>query len=139
MMRMARQSALTRLKPLELHAVIGFPAIYGRIGGPRVMAAQLAHINQMGGRKHRHITIQAFDIAASEEWTPAHAGPFTIYEFPDMDPVVYLEHHRSGAFLTDKDVSAYKAAAETIRRVAMSSEETKELIASVIPCSMETT
>lgn len=137
MMRMARQSALTRLDPTELHAVIGTPAIHGRIGGSRVMAAQLGHLIRMSERSN--VTIQAYDPSAAEEWTPAHAGPFIIYEFADVDPVVYLEHHRSGAFLTDKDVAAYKAAADIIRRVAMNPEESAEFIASVIPCSMETT
>lgn len=140
MMRMARQSALTRVDPTNLHAVIGTPAIHGRIGGQRVMAAQLSHLVRMGDRNdHKNVTIQAYDPSASEEWTPAHAGPFIIYEFDGVDPVVYLEHHRSGAFLTDrKEVDAYKAAAEIIRRVAMNPEESAEFIASVIPCSMET-
>lgn len=137
MVRMARQSALTRVDPVELQAVVGFPAVYSRLGGPRVMAAQLRHLTGMGERGN--VTVQAYDPSSAEEWTPAHAGQFIVYEFAELNPVVYLEHHRSGAFLTDaQDVAAYQAAAETIRRVAMSPEATAELIASVIP-NMETT
>lgn len=137
MVRMHRQAALTRLDPVELCAVIGYHAIHGRLGGHRVMAAQLRHLTEMGERSN--VTIQAYDVAAAEEWNPGHAGQFVLYEFAQLAPVVYLEHHRSGAFLVDeKDVAAYQAAAEIIRRVAMSPDETAGLIASVIP-SMETT
>lgn len=136
MMRVARRDALTRRRPVELHAIVGLAAIHGGIGGPEVMAAQLEHVADMTRRDN--VTVQAIDM--TREWTPAHPGAFILYEFDDMPPTVYLEHLSSGAFLVERaDVEAYKTAAETLRREAMSPEETAELIASVIPTSMETT
>lgn len=136
MVRMGRQSAVTRLDPVELHAAIGLPAIYGRTGGSRVMAAQLRHLTEMGDRSN--VTVQAYDLTAP--WTPAHAGEFILYEFADLPPVVYLEHHRTGAFVVDEqDVADYQTAADIIRREAMSPDETTELIANTVIPSMETT
>lgn len=137
MVRNARRDALTRLHPVQLHALVGLPALHGQIGGRAIMVSQLRHIADMAQRDN--VTVQAYDLGG--EWTPAHAGQFILYEFEeDLSPVVYLEHHRSGAFLVDEqDVVDYKAAAETIRREAMSPSETTELIASVIIPSMETT
>lgn len=137
MMRIARRDALTRRRPVELCALIGIPAIRGGIGGGDVMADQMAHLAAFA--KRDNVVIQVCDLAG--EWHAGFAGAFILYEFDDMPATVYLEHHRSGAFLVDEaDVADYKTAAAEIRRVAMSPDETAGLIASVIPSSsMETT
>ncbi|MGB3443972.1 MAG: helix-turn-helix transcriptional regulator [Actinophytocola sp.] len=137
MMRIARRDALTRAKPVELTAVVGLPAVQGKIGGATVMADQLSHVGTVIGLDN--ITIQVLDL--SGDWTPGHPGAFILYEFADMPPAVYLEHYRSGAFLVDEaDVAAYQGAAETLRREAMSPPATARLIADAIPnSSLETT
>lgn len=138
LMRVGRRDALTRARPVEFTAVVGMPAVHGRIGGPAVMADQLSHVRGVTARDN--VTIQVLDLGGG--WTPAHAGAFILYEFDgDLPPTVYLEHYRSGAFLVDEaDVAAYQAAAETIRRAAMSPELSAGLIADAIPIStMETT
>lgn len=137
MMRIARGDAVTRrTKPVKFDVLIGLQAIHANVGGPQIMADQLAHVADLGQRDN--ITIQAVDM--SGDWTPAHAGAFVIYEFDGMPTAVYLEHYRSGALVVEEDdVAAYQTAAETLRRVAMSPDDTARLIASVIPDSMETT
>lgn len=137
MVRNHRREILVRThRPVELCALIGVPALNGGVGGREVMADQLRHVLDMG--KRDNVTVQAFDL--SGEWFPAHAGPFIIYESATIPPTVYLEHHRSGAFLdSESDVSAYQTAAEQIRREAMSPDETAGLIADVITRSLETT
>ncbi len=136
MIRTSRRDALTRVEPPDFTAFVGIPAIRGGIGGPKVMANQLALVQQLAGRGN--VTIQAFDTAG--DWSPALAGPFILYEFDgDLPAAVYLEHHRSGALVVDEaDVADYKNAAETIRREAMSPELTVGLIADAIP-TLETT
>jgi hypothetical protein len=130
MMRLARRDALTRRQPVEFTALVGLPAVLGTVGEPDVMADQLSHVRGVTGLPN--VTIQVVDL--SQEWTPGHAGAFILYEFSDMPATVYLEHHRSGATLVDEaDVADYKAAAEIIRRAAMSPEETARLIADAIP------
>lgn len=135
MIRSGRRDALTRVHPVEFTAFIGTPAIRGGIGGRDVMAHQLSQIAELGRR--RNVTLQAFDTVG--DWSPALAGPFILYEFDHLPATVYLEHHRSGVILVDEaDVADYKNAAETIRREAMSPEDTAGLIADAIP-TMETT
>lgn len=134
-LRIGRRDALTRVHPVEFTAFIGTPAIHGGIGGHEVMSSQLTLVNELAAR--RNVTIQAFDTAG--DWSPAHAGPFILYEFDHLPATVYLEHHRSGVILVDEaDVADYKTAAETIRREAMSPTATAGLIADAIP-TMETT
>jgi transcriptional regulator with XRE-family HTH domain len=136
MVRNGRRDILVRRNPVTLHAYVGLPAIHGGIGGPDVMADQLAHVLEMS--KRDNVTIQAFDLAG--DWYPAHAGQFVIYEAAGLPPTVYLEHHRSGAFLdSESDVSAYQAAADQIRREAMSPDQTAGLIADIITRAQETT
>lgn len=136
LMRIGRAEAVTRRRdPVEFIGLVGMPAIRGGIGGPKVMADQLAHVAEMG--QLDNVTIQAVDLAGP--WNAAHAGAFVIYEFDDLPTTVYLEHQFSGAFLVEAaDVAAYQASAEALRREAMSPEETAELIASVIPGETET-
>ena len=128
--RIARGDSLTRrTDPVDFTAFIGLPAIHATIGGQRVMDDQLEHVAVLS-RRHSNITIQAVDM--SKGWTPMHAGAFVIYEFDGMPTAVYLEHYRSGALVVEEDdVAAYQAAAEDIRRVAMSPADTLGLIANV--------
>lgn len=136
MVRNARRDILVRRHPVTLHAFVGLPALHGGIGGTAVMADQLKHVLDMSRRGN--VTIQALDL--SGDWHPAHAGQFVIYEADSLPPTVYLEHHRSGAFLdSESDVAAYQTAAEQIRREAMSPDVTAGLIADVITRSLETT
>jgi transcriptional regulator with XRE-family HTH domain len=138
MVRNARRDILVRPRPAQFHALIGLPAIHAGVGGPQVMAEQLAHVAQMAARDN--ITVRVFDL--SGDWSPAHLGPFIIYESATIRPTVYLEHHRSGAFLDEEgDVAAYQTAADQIRREAMSPDQSAGLIADAITraAALETT
>jgi transcriptional regulator with XRE-family HTH domain len=129
MLRMGRRDTFTRAKPARLLALIGEPAIKGGIGGDAVMAEQLAHLLTMS--KLDTITVQVVPMNA--EWNPGHAGNFALYHFDGRPTIVYLEHYRTGAFLVDEeDVEAFRIAADDIRRVAMSLEESARLIADVL-------
>lgn len=137
MLRIARAEAITRKRaPIQFHALIGTTAITGGVGGPQVMADQLEHALDIG--RLDNVTLQAVDL--SGEYTRAHAGAWILYEFHDLPSAVYLEHQSTCAVLVEEaEVAAYKSAAETLRREAMSPEATAELIASVIPRNQENT
>lgn len=129
MIRNARRDAITRTtKPVVFGAVVASNVARGRFAGDEVRATQLTHVRKMA--ELDNVTIQITNVG--DVWTPN--APFIIYEFDDMPTTVYLEGYRSSAFIVDADVVAdYQAAAETLRREAMSPEETAELIADVIP------
>lgn len=131
LLRIARANSITRKRdPINFHAFVGDIAIKASIGGPQVMADQLEHVLDMG--RLDNVTLQAVDL--SGDHTFAHSGGWILYEFKDLPTAVYLEHLSSCAVLVEEaDVAAYESAAETLRREAMSPEDTTELIASVIP------
>lgn len=136
MFRNARRDILVRRNPVTLNAYIGLPAIRGGIGGPETMTDQLNYVLEMG--KRDNITIRAVDL--SGDWTPAHAGQFTVYETADLPPTVYLEHHSSGAFLdSPSDVARYQDAVQQLEETAMSPALTDGLIADAITTQLETT
>jgi len=130
-LRQERAQALLRDDhPVELLALIGLPALQGMVGGTKVMAAQLAQLASMARRDN--ITVQAIDLAG--RWTPAHVTSFFIYEYAELPTTVYVEQLSGGTFHVDSPhVDTYEAAADWIRRVAMSPADTLELIASIIP------
>jgi hypothetical protein len=136
LIRNARRDIVTRRnKPVRFDAVVGLPAIHGRLATAEVMTTQLQHVQDLIGLDH--VTVQATNVGT--DWTPG--GPFMIYEFEDMPATVYLEHLQSSAFIVDPGVvDKYKDSAERLRREAMSPEVTAGLIADAIPNnSMETT
>lgn len=129
MMRMARRDVLIRSQPANMIALIHERALEEVMGSPTVQVDQLRHVLTMAERPN--VTIQV--VQSGQGWHPGMAGPFILFDFPGSPSIVHIEHHRSSAFLYDEaDVQDYKAAAEAIRSVAMSPEESLELIAGTI-------
>lgn len=121
-LRAGRREAITRRRnPVEFLALIDSEVLVRPIGSPEVMSDQLDHLLRLA--ELPNITIQ---IVPST--TPGHhpmlAGPFILFEFATANPIILLEHHRTSAFLWDRDsVAAYLSAPEEIRRVAMTPEQ----------------
>lgn len=129
MMRMARRDVLIRSQPANMIALIHERALDEVMGSPTVQVDQLRHVLTMAERPN--VTVQV--VQSGQGWHPGMAGPFILFDFPGSPSIVHIEHHRSSAFLYDEaDVQDYKAAAEAIRSVAMSPEESLELIAGTI-------
>lgn len=129
MMRMARRDVLIRSQPANMIALIHERALDEVMGSPTVQVDQLRYVLTMAERPN--VTIQV--VQSGQGWHPGMAGPFILFDFPGSPSIVHIEHHRSSAFLYDEaDVQDYKAAAEAIRSVAMSPEESLELIAGTI-------
>lgn len=128
-MRMGRQQALTRATPVHLTALIGQPALRRPIGGWPVMLEQLRHLLKLN--ELPNVEIKA--LPDGTDYDPSLAGPFVLYEFALGAPIVHFEHHRSSMFLPDKkDVEDMRIAAGRITELAMSAEDTSELVADVI-------
>lgn len=106
--RMERQAMVDPARS-RLHAVINEAALLRRVGGPEVMAAQLAKLRKAADRPE--ITIDVLPLSAG-----AHAamnGSFAIVDFenPDEDPsMVYVETASSAAYLQKPaDLDRYRA------------------------------
>ncbi|WP_342752515.1 helix-turn-helix transcriptional regulator [Actinopolyspora alba] len=129
-LRLGRSDVITRRKaPAAYTAFILDSVLHQAVGDEEVMAEQLLHLTEMSQRGNVEVRV----IPRHLGWTPAHAGPFMLLEFERASPVVHLEHHRSSAFLRDEgDVSAFVDARDDIDRLAMSAEESRELITETI-------
>lgn len=126
--RAGRRDALTRKASVRLDALIGESALRQSIGGAAVMAEQLHHL--MEATELANVTIRV--VPAHGDWHPGLMGPFVLYEFNTAPAIVHLEHHRSGVFLFDQDdIAQYKIAAATIRREALSIDQSAVLIAEI--------
>ncbi|MDP9644136.1 transcriptional regulator with XRE-family HTH domain [Actinopolyspora lacussalsi] len=129
-MRIGRRDVLTRRNPPRLHLFIGEWALREPMGSAEVMADQLRHLTKM--TELDNVTLRIVP-SRTGGWTPAHAGHFLLFEFAKAAPVVHVEHLQSDAFLSSSgEIEAYQNAVANLHDVAMSPEDSTELIASVI-------
>jgi transcriptional regulator with XRE-family HTH domain len=126
--RMGRKDILTRDEPVNLLALIGEAALRYPMGGVTVMTAQLRQLRKLS--ELRNVTVAAVPITQS--WNPSLSGPFVLHEFPIAAPIVHFEHHRSSMFLPDKkDIDDMRKAVQAIRDVALSPDQTTDLIVKI--------
>jgi len=126
--RLERQKRLAATDAPALWAIMNEAVLHRQVGGPQVMAGQLAHIGQLAARAN--ITIQVLPFTAGAH--PAMLGSFTVMQFPDPADrdVVYLEAE-TGALYLDKpqDVRRYSLMIDYLRAQALGPAESRALIA----------
>jgi transcriptional regulator with XRE-family HTH domain len=128
LVRMGRRDIIMRSDPVAFDAIIGEQALREPIASAKILAGQLRHLLEVSTTPT--VTIRV--VRSGIGWHPGLAGPAVLYSFEHSPSIVLLEHYRTGAFLYEpEDVEAYKAAAEEIRRVAMSPEDSSRLIADI--------
>jgi hypothetical protein len=78
--------------------VLGAAALANQVGGPEVMAEQLAHLHQMA--EDERVDLRVLQRAAGAHSALA-GGKFTLmrYRDPDDPTVVYLESAAGGSYL----------------------------------------
>ncbi len=123
--RLGRQDILKRPDPVMLVAFIGEAALWQMIGSPAVMVGQLRHLSEMSQLPNVTIRIIPHDSG----WNPSYDGAFIVIESDGNTPIVHLGNRPSLQFLNDDpDVGTYRRAVGMVERVAMSPEESAELI-----------
>ncbi len=109
----------------QLHHLLRGPVLRLQIGGPMVMSDQLHHLLRMSVRPY--LTLRVVPAALG-----AHAGlsgPFTLMEFAEFRPVVYLDSETSSLFLeTREEATAYQRILGTLAHTALEEEQSRELI-----------
>ncbi|MFI6030509.1 helix-turn-helix domain-containing protein [Amycolatopsis magusensis] len=116
-LRMGRQRAITRKDPIQFTALIGEPAIEGRVGGDRVMKEQLEYLLEVTERDNVNLLV----VPVDGDWHDGLVGPFVHYGFPKGSGIVYLEHFRGTLFLNDAaDASDYRELVNLLTEVAYS-------------------
>jgi transcriptional regulator with XRE-family HTH domain len=136
-LRAGRRDVITRRRnPVEFLALIDSEALFRPVGPPEVMADQLDHLARMA--ELPNVTIQIVPSRAPG-YHPMLAGQFVLFEFPTATPIILLEHHRTSAFIWDREsVAAYLSVPEEIQRVALSPAQSLTMIQEIAH-EMETT
>jgi transcriptional regulator with XRE-family HTH domain len=125
--RLTRQRALTRDRPLQLWSVLDEPVLHRLVGGYRVMRDQLQRM--IDATQLPNVTIQIIPFSAG-----AHAAmesSFDILEFGAVVPnLVYVEGLVGYMYLErSQDLHRYEQVFERLRDIALSPQESIELMA----------
>jgi transcriptional regulator with XRE-family HTH domain len=121
-----RPDVITRQdNPVRLTALIG-EAIFGEcVGSAAIMREQFASLVRMAERPN--VTVRF--VPQGIGWHPGWSGRFVLFEFPDASPVVYFEHHSSGAFVSNEhDVTEYRKVIDVLRSIARAPEESIDVV-----------
>jgi transcriptional regulator with XRE-family HTH domain len=127
--RTRRQQVLTRDPPLQLRVVLDEAVLHRAVGGPAVMAGQLAHFATLAKRPNVTLQIVPFSYGAH----PAMENMFNLIEFGEIAPrVVYVEGLMGWLFLErESDVVRYTQVFSYLSSIALPPKETLELISEV--------
>jgi transcriptional regulator with XRE-family HTH domain len=127
--RMARQSALTRAKPLKLRAILHEAALLAAAPGAGTMRDQLQRL--IDSTQNPHVTIQV--LPKETDLHPGLMGGFAMLSFiqPGLD-VVLLEHMDSSLYIEEApDVARYAEAFERLTAAALPFNESLTLISKI--------
>lgn len=128
--RMQRKPFLARKPPLQLWAILDEAVLHRLVGGPTVMAAQLARLIEEADELD--ITVQVLPYAVG-----AHAGmpgSFAVMDFPNpADPeLVYIDSMAGDLFLErEPDVRRYTRIFEHLRAAALNPADSLRLIGDI--------
>jgi transcriptional regulator with XRE-family HTH domain len=127
--RLARQQRFHDRDPLTCTVLLGEAAIRLGPGGPAVPAGQLAHLLTAMERPNVGLRV----LPTTEYGHPGMQGSFTILDFAELPPIVFLEHYQAGAHLYDQEqVAAYRAAAKSMTSLALSEDDSAQMLREVI-------
>jgi transcriptional regulator with XRE-family HTH domain len=127
--RLKRQQILTRNPPLRLSVVLDEAVLHRVVGGPAVMGEQLDRL--IAAAKLTNVTISVIPFTVGAH--PAMDSLFEILDFGDTAPrVVYVEGLMGYIYLDRaQDISRYAQVFDHLRDLALTPEESAELIAKI--------
>jgi transcriptional regulator with XRE-family HTH domain len=126
--RLARQSLFSRDQPAHFTFYVHEFALRLPVGGPAVMLDQVEHLLRMSRRPFLTLRVVPAALGAHA----GMAGAFTLLEFADFRPVIYLEHENSSLFLEQPvEIEAYQHILESLAETALGEEESRKLIATL--------
>jgi transcriptional regulator with XRE-family HTH domain len=109
--RLARQSLFSRDQPARFTFYVHEFVLRLPVGGPTVMLDQVEHLLRMSRRPFLTLRVVPAALGAHAGMT----GAFTLLEFADFRPVVYLESTTSSLFLEQPvEIEAYQHILESL-------------------------
>ena len=127
--KLTRQSLLTRAAPPSFKAVLDEAVLHRAVGGPRVMAAQLAHLIEVA--RLPNVTIQVVPFTVGSH--PGLESNFNILELPPPTPsVVFVEGLVGSVYLErPEDLKRYHEVFERLQIMALSPKDSIDTIAEI--------
>jgi|tagenome__1003787_1003787.scaffolds.fasta_scaffold20967967_3 hypothetical protein len=124
--RMKRQAVLNRRSPGEFVFFVHEQALRTQAVHPRIMHEQLLHMVLMAALGH--VTLRVVP-AAREPST--FGGPISLFEFPQNDPLLYMDGFLTGVFIERCDVvdDYFRYLIPELRAVALGPEDSRALVA----------
>jgi transcriptional regulator with XRE-family HTH domain len=128
--RTTRQALLTASNPLQVWAILDEAVMRRVVGGPTVMHAQLARIQEIAALPNVTLQVLPFD-------TGAHASmgtSFELLQFPEPGDtaIVYIEDQTSSQYLeAAADIERYTLVFDHLRASALSPQRSMEFIGQV--------
>lgn len=123
--RLGRKSLFSKPHPPEFTFYIHEFALRLPVGGPQVMSEQLHELLRMSVRPN--ITMRVVPAPRG-----AHAGiggPFTLMEFKEIKPIVYLDSETSCLFLEmPLEIAAYEDILAALDKTALPEGQSREFI-----------
>ncbi|RBM14156.1 helix-turn-helix transcriptional regulator [Streptomyces sp. PT12] len=129
--RMTRQEVLDGPSAPQAFWILDEAALHREVGGPKVMAGQLRKLLDAGNPPHLNIQVLPFRRGAYH-CISSSFHLFTYKEPSEMD-LVLVEYERGRLFLEeDYDVEPFRRSSDRLRDQALSTEDSKELISSIM-------
>ncbi len=130
-LRLTRQRRLTEPSPLRFHGIVEESLLRRVVGSEDVMREQLEHIQQLA--RLENVTVQVIPTVVGSH--PGLLGGFSLLTFDDPDhrpDVGYADFVAGQIFLQhEQDVTRCQALFAYLSNVALSNEESLELVGSV--------
>jgi transcriptional regulator with XRE-family HTH domain len=131
--RMVRQQQfLDREDTPRFEAVVDESVLHRVVGSHAIMRAQLERLLELSGRPNITLRVIPYEAGA----LPAGNDKFIVLKFAsaEVGDVVFIEGLTGDLYLEDPgDVETYSTAFRTLVELAKSPEETREVIAAMIP------
>ena len=126
--KLTRQQVLTRAEPPRFRAVLDEAVLHRLTGGGRVMNAQLGKLIEAS--RLPNVTIQVIPFAVGAH--PGVESNFNILTLPATSGVVFVEGLVGSIYLErPEDLERYDRVFEYLQRVALSPQDSIDLIAQI--------
>jgi transcriptional regulator with XRE-family HTH domain len=128
-LRRARATRLTDPLPLKVEAVVGEAGLRLAVGSPKLRRAQYAHLLELAALDNVIIRV----VRPEDGYHQALPGHFSILNFTAARSISYVELQDDAVYQSaPAKVWPYRAAADSLRRVAMSASDSTAFIRSLL-------
>jgi hypothetical protein len=126
--QLARQSLFSRDRPARFTFYLHEFVLRLPVSGSAVMADQLQQLQRLSRRPYLTLRVVPASLGAHA----ATAGSFTLMEFAEFKPVVYLESETSSLFLEKPvEIAAYQDILAALTQTALGEGQSRDLIATL--------